>query len=153
MGKLRPAVEIAIGNKRTWLELDSPREVSGDKLKYFIAYAKKKYDLGFKIHLKKFKMTHYEGSQIPKSYESTVLVDGRQDPVVISMNEPLEHRGFKLYQSSFEKDERGEPTASILSVNYDPGRSVKYIGSILLVLGIATMFYIKPKWTRRKITT
>jgi hypothetical protein len=33
--------------------------------------------------------------------------------------------------------------ASVLTVNYDPGRGVKYAGSALIVAGIFTMFYMK----------
>lgn len=33
--------------------------------------------------------------------------------------------------------------ASVLTVNYDPGRGVKYAGSGLIVAGIFTMFYMK----------
>jgi hypothetical protein len=40
-----------------------------------------------------------------------------------------------LYQSSYELNP-GQPPASIFSVNQDPGRSIKYTGSLILVLGI-----------------
>ena len=33
--------------------------------------------------------------------------------------------------------------ASVLTVNYDPGRGVKYLGSSLIVIGIFTMFYMR----------
>ena len=32
---------------------------------------------------------------------------------------------------------------SRLTVNYDPGRGLKYAGSLLLIVGIGTMFYMK----------
>ena len=32
---------------------------------------------------------------------------------------------------------------SVLTVNYDPGRGVKYIGCLLVIGGIATMFYMR----------
>jgi hypothetical protein len=31
----------------------------------------------------------------------------------------------------------------VLTVNYDPGRGVKYLGSSLIVIGIFTMFYMR----------
>ena len=72
--------------------------------------------------------------------------DGHKE-VLISMNNPLKYDGFTFYQASFEQDDMGNPTASILSVNNDPGRFLKYLGSMLLVLGSIHLFYMK----RRKV--
>jgi len=47
----------------------------------------------------------------------------------------------KFTKTSAEKPDRLE--ASVLTVNYDPGRGVKYLGSGLIVAGIFTMFYMK----------
>ena len=82
------------------------------------------------------------------SYESDVKVikegvEGKK--TTISMNEPLKYNGFTFYQSSFQQDEMGRPTMSILSVNHDPGRPWKYLGSLLIVLGIIHLFYFKRK--------
>jgi hypothetical protein len=87
-------------------------------------------------------------------------------PVTITMNAPIDFsdpetgRSYRLFQESFmgpwlpgdelydrftknlaEKPERLE--ASVLTVNYDPGRGVKYAGSGLIVVGIFTMFYMR----------
>jgi cytochrome c biogenesis protein ResB len=59
------------------------------------------------------------------------------------MNEPLKHNGFTFYQASFQENQTGEATTSILSVNKDPGRWIKYLGSFLIVLGTIVMFYFK----------
>ena len=68
--------------------------------------------------------------------------------VLISMNEPLKYKGWTLYQSSFEPSETGgPPKVSILSVNKDPGRFIKYAGSALVVLGVILLFY------RRRMST
>jgi len=90
-------------------------------------------------------------------------------PVTITMNAPVDfsdpasRRSYRLFQESFmgpwvpgdplyerftdrqgragEKPDRIE--ASVLTVNYDPGRGVKYAGSGLIVVGIFTMFYMR----------
>ncbi|MBK9294064.1 MAG: cytochrome c biogenesis protein ResB [Oligoflexia bacterium] len=144
-----PVIFANIASQSGWFELDSPRIIKGERSSYYLSFSRKRYELGFEMQLKKFKMGLYEGSQLPASYESTVSVNG-EEPVVISMNEPLKKNGLTLYQSSFENNEQGVPIASIFSVNYDPGRIIKYIGTTLVVLGIATMFYIKPRWSRKK---
>jgi cytochrome c biogenesis protein ResB len=80
-----------------------------------------------------------------------VQIPGGHD-VVISMNEPLKYNGYTFYQSSFERDERtGKPAISILSVNYDPGRWIKYLGSMLMVLGSIILFYFKRvQWLKSR---
>ncbi len=72
--------------------------------------------------------------------------------VLISMNNPLKMRGFTFYQASFEQDNMGNPTASILSVNRDPGRFLKYLGSLLICLGAIHLFYMKGR-KRKPMTT
>jgi cytochrome c biogenesis protein ResB len=74
-----------------------------------------------------------------------VLVDdGRGEPVPIhiSMNKPLKHRGFRLFQSSYVRN--GSQEASIFSVSYDPGVSVVYTGFIIFIAGMVVIFYLKP---------
>ena len=62
------------------------------------------------------------------------------------MNEPLVHRGYKFYQSTYEFlwDDNGKPVSlSGFTVGHDPGLPFKYAGSMMLALGIACMFYMK----------
>ena len=67
----------------------------------------------------------------------------------ISMNEPLKYKAWTFYQASFEAPETPEDSyRSILSVNYDPGRSLKYIGSLWIVLGVILLFY--RRWLFKK---
>ena len=65
------------------------------------------------------------------------------------MNQPLVHNGFRFYQSSFRDAGHGKE-ASILSVAYDPGRTPKYIGSLMICVGITTMFYMRAYPIKRK---
>jgi hypothetical protein len=67
---------------------------------------------------------------------------------VITMNYPLHHRGYKLYQSGYDDlhrlDENQKPVSySAFTVSRDPGLWLKYLGSSMLALGIACMFYMK----------
>ena len=56
----------------------------------------------------------------------------------IFMNNVLQHKGFRLFQSSYDKDEKG----TILSVNHDWwGTLLTYIGYGLLFLGILLTFF------------
>lgn len=96
----------------------------------------------------------------------------RDETVWITMNAPVDFaepqtgRSFRLFQESYigpfqpgdpefeEYADRAEALdggrsardqlyASVLTVNYDPGRGTKYVGCLLVVAGIATMFYMR----------
>ncbi len=100
-------------------------------------------DLGFSIHLVKFERQFYPGSDQAASYASDVNVidsKGIAFPFHISMNHPLEHHGWKFYQSSFRE---GTPQYSIFAVSYDPGTGTVYAGSIILIIGLVGTFFLK----------
>ena len=134
------AIRVHHKGESTWLGQNSyVRFFKGDQV-FVIGYLNKTYNLGFDLKLVDFSVKTYQGSQKAKSYESEVQLKDRT--VVISMNEPLKQGGYTFYQSSFEPSETGgEPVVSILSVNRDPGRALKYLGSALIVLGIVLLFY------------
>ena len=65
------------------------------------------------------------------------------------MNEPLTHRGYTLYQSSYIRHRDPKTGAedgqfqSVFQVATDPGRRIKYAGCILIVLGAFVQFYMR----------
>ena len=69
------------------------------------------------------------------------------------MNHILNYRGFRFFQSSYDKDEQG----TYLSVNHDFwGTWISYIGYILLTIGmVAALFSKKSRFTElsRRIKT
>ncbi|MCK9373187.1 MAG: cytochrome c biogenesis protein CcsA [Sulfuricurvum sp.] len=106
-----------------------------------LEWGAKQIELPFSLKLDDFAMEKYPGSMSPSSYESHVtLIDpaaGKNEPFRIFMNNPLEHGGYKFFQSSFDRDEMG----TILSVNHDPGKTPTYLGYILLALGLFLNFF------------
>lgn len=143
------AAKFEFQGKSYWVGLDQPLKVFLSDRAYVFIYGHHQMQLAFPLRLKEFHMGKYQGTQRASSYESLVEVPGKGD-VTISMNEPLKHAGFTFYQSSFEQNERGEPTVSVLSVNYDPGRYIKYLGCLLIVGGSIMLFYFKRvKWFKR----
>lgn len=122
-------------NESIWLTHNQTQEFKLNDTVYSIYYGAKSIEMPFNLYLKKFEKVDYPGTQTPKSFKSTVLADGIKDDVVISMNEPLKHQGFTLYQASYILQD-GTAPASVFSVNKDPGRPIKYLGSIILSLGI-----------------
>lgn len=138
------ALHLDFGGKEYWLGLNSTLRLFSDQAVYVLAYENTRLPLDFDVTLKEFRIGRYPGTVRAASYESAVTVPGRGD-VVISMNEPLKFHGYTLYQSSFQEDEQHRPTLSILSVNHDPGRWIKYLGSALIVFGTIHLFYFRHR--------
>lgn len=147
------AVRFRFQGEEYWLGLNATLRIYLSDRMYIVSYGNRQLELSFPMRLKDFRVGKYEGTERAASYESDVIVPGR-DPVLISMNEPLHFEGFTFYQASFEKDEQGNPTTSVLSVNFDPGRWIKYIGSMLMVLGSVLLFYFKrTQWIKKRKTS
>ncbi|MCJ7819958.1 MAG: cytochrome c biogenesis protein ResB, partial [Bacteroidales bacterium] len=89
-------------------------------LKARVTYGSRIETLPFVIRLNDFILERYPGSNSPSGYKSNVtLIDEEQGveiPYDIYMNHILKHRGYRFYQSSYDKDEKG----TVLSVNHDP---------------------------------
>jgi cytochrome c-type biogenesis protein CcsB len=102
-----------------------------------ITYGSKSTILPFSLRLNDFVLERYPGSNSPSGYKSNVtLIDNTNNverPVRIFMNNILKYKGYRFYQSSFDRDEKG----TVLSVNHDPaGLVVTYTGYALLLLFI-----------------
>ncbi len=142
------AAQIKFNGQAYWLGMNTALQLFSKDTVYFVTYGNKRLDIGFNMTLDRFEMEKYEGTQMAKTYKSVVNIPnvGQKE---ISMNEPLKHNGYTFYQSSFQENKMGEPTASILSVNYDPGRWIKYFGSLCIVLGSIMLFYFKKFGTKQ----
>lgn len=107
-------------------------------LNFSLVYGSKEYYTPFGVRLNDFKLERYPGSNSPSSFESEVtLFDNRFGGVEfdqrIYMNNVLDYDGYRMFQSSYDKDELG----TILSVNHDFwGTLVTYIGYFLMIIGM-----------------
>ncbi len=111
-------------------------ELAGNS--YMVHYGSILSALPYELFLKDFLLETYPGSDNPASYESHVLLNDPDhgiegQPVRIWMNHPLNHRGTKHFQSSYDRDRLG----TVLSINRDPGKMPTYIGYSILSLGFA----------------
>jgi hypothetical protein len=119
---------------------------------FSIEYSYHRAQLGFRLRLLRFEMQVDRGTNKPATYTSFVQLFDQSlnlhgDNRVITMNQPLTHRGYKVYQSDYRfllYDDVGRPVYySGFTVGRDPGLWMKYLGSAMLALGIACMFYMK----------
>lgn len=112
-------------------------------VKIFIGWGKRQINLPFSIKLNKFDLERYPGSMSPSSYASEVEIFNNEGQAVMSyrifMNNVLDYKGYRFYQSSYDQDEKG----TILSVNKDPGKNTTYLGYLLLILGAIWVLFSK----------
>jgi len=123
-------------------------DLGGEQIQ--ISYGPKRVMVPFEIRLNRFELERYPGSMQPAAFSSRVTVEGGPETTLdrlISMNEPLEWKGFTFYQSSYE-EAFPRPTVSLFSVNHDPGRWMKYLGSLILVAGIIHFYIARARRNR-----
>ena len=97
------------------------------------------HTLPFRLELKKFTLTRYPGSSSPSSFESDLIIHHNNQSFErkVSMNNVLDLDGYRFFQASYDKDEKG----TILSVNQDvAGRNITYTGYFLLIIGFVLCF-------------
>lgn len=135
------AVKVRFDGKEHWVLLNDMTKLFTSNAVYLLTYGNRRVDIGFKIDLVNFQVSRYQGTMRAMAYESVVKIpDGGEH--TISMNEPLKYKGLTVYQASFQEEE-GRPVASIFSVNQDPGRFLKYLGSLVISLGIVLLMWFK----------
>lgn len=141
------AVEISMNGQTFWVNSLEPVAFNQNGERVTFRLAKKTLTLPYEIVLDQFKMDTDPGTSTPASFESFVTVfkgNEGNEKHHIYMNHPLKHQNFTFYQASYFQTQEG-PFGSILSVNFDPGRFWKYLGSLLLVLGSIWHFVLRKK--------
>ncbi|MDE0118504.1 MAG: cytochrome c biogenesis protein ResB [Bdellovibrionales bacterium] len=156
------AIQVEFKGEKRWMGLNSHLFFFDEDKVYVVAYVNERKSLGFQLKLKNFKVVRYPSSFKAASYESEVQVgqdgmevvssagpiDQQEHNHLISMNHPLKWAGYTIYQSGFEEDDSGKPVASVFAINKDPGRFIKYFGSLLIVLGSFILFF-RRNWRSR----
>jgi hypothetical protein len=124
--------------------ISAPEAYRFDDLTIKIGYGNKPIVVPFSIYLEDFILERYPGSNSPSSFESDViLTDNRyniKECHKIYMNNILDYDGYRFFQSSYDRDERG----TILSVSHDWwGTVITYLSYLLLLAGFGSTFFNK----------
>lgn len=119
-------------------------KVEFDNIELQIAFGDKKVEVPFSIHLNKFLLDRYPGSNIPSSIASEITLTDKRNGLIkehrIFINNVLDYDGYRLFQQSYDKDEK----ATILSVNYDfYGTWVTYFGYFMMLVGFTLTLFNK----------
>lgn len=97
-----------------------------------------------------FALVYESTGESVKHFTSKLRIEENGQTVAektIRVNDPLEYKGYVIYQSSYDP-EAGE--FSGLQIVKDPGISVAYSGFGALCFGVVFIFYIKP-FLRKKL--
>ena len=122
----------------------------------FLGFGLDVHPIPFTVKLLKFEVPRNQGSNSPADFRSTVRfedpVRGKTVDALIHMNHPASYpegfwravvgQNYKFSQANWNPQDLGETTLQVL---HDPGWPLKWFGSLILCLGIAIMFYLKPK--------
>jgi len=152
-------VTVEIGSYRRSVSLfagegigGKPKVIQSDGIKIGLRFGPKPYHLPFSLRLADFRVERYKDSEEPSQFKSDVLIEdsesGIEKPYSIYMNHILKYRGYRIYQYSFDRDEKG----SVFFVSRDPGTPVTYTGFFLLIITIAFGFFY-PKSRIRELET
>ncbi len=140
---------------QTWLpwgEATTINDTAGD---IFAAFSPKVLQLPFNIQLEDFIVERNEGSESVAMWTSQIRLQDPQTGLTqqrkVWMNHPTWYQGWKIAQASWNP---GDLRQSTLQVKREPAwvTALTWIGSALVVIGIAVMFYgpvlvkkLKPK--------
>jgi hypothetical protein len=147
-------VEVAVAGttQQVWIQRNDQehgfRRLPTPEGPLLLDFGYERLPLNFSLKLVDFRRGQNPGGMGDASFASSVqLVDTTEEidqQREISMNQPLVHGKFTFYQSSFQELPDGSE-ASVLSVAYDPGRFLKYLGSLMICVGIFVMFYMRTR--------
>ncbi|SEG25246.1 cytochrome c biogenesis protein CcsA [Flavobacterium urumqiense] len=124
-------------------KIGESKTVKIGNIEYTLFYGSKAYVLPFKIKLNNFIAKKYPGTE--KSYSSfesqvTVQDSTKSFDARIFMNNVLDYKQFRFFQSSFDPDEKG----TVLSVNHDFwGTAITYSGYFMLFFAMMSIMFTK----------
>jgi len=138
-----------------WVPLGWQVSVPTGPKPLMIGYGNKQISLPIGLILKDFHVDWNEGTETPAGFKSTLEVVDQETGNITTgecwMNHPmsvpdtwwntLTGLTYKLSQASWNPQNLSQSSIQILR---DPGWSLKWIGSLVIVIGIFSLFYLRP---------
>ena len=141
----RPALQVETPDgHQTWLLWGEPTILEDSSAEYIAAFTPKFLQLPFSVELEDFIVERNEGSESVAMWTSQIRIsDPHQDISEerrVWMNHPTWYRGWKIAQASWNP---GDLQQSTLQIKREPiwVTALTWSGSLLVVAGIAVMFY------------
>lgn len=114
---------------------------AGTDQTYTFALRHRRMPMPLYVTLLDFRRSMHPGTEIAREFSSQVEVaaDGATRILTISMNKPLRHRGFTLFQQSYSEQPNGAQSSTFaVAKNY--GRLLPYLSTVIIVLGMILHF-------------
>ncbi len=137
-----------------WLASGWSVDLPSDKETLSATYGSRILPMPISLELKQFDVERNEGNDSPAGFKSTIQVrdaEGNSAVGSCSMNEPMNFPDtfwrrwtgltYKISQASWNPDNLKQSSVQIL---LDPGWLFKWTGSLMVCIGIFTMFYLRP---------
>ena len=98
--------------------------------------------LDFNLSLVDLKWEKYQGTEIPKNFQSRVIVEDEKESrtVDIYMNNPLRKGGQTFYQYQMNQNQLGATAQTVLQVVKNPSWLTAYIGCLIVAAGLIYQF-------------
>jgi hypothetical protein len=119
----------------------------GDK-KYSVAMVRERWKVPYQIHLDKFTVELYEGTEKAKVYQSEITKkdDLGDEKHVVGMNEPLRHSGYTFFQASYGRVTEDSPYYTVFAVVKNPSDEWPTYACIVATLGLMLHFILKLRF-------
>jgi hypothetical protein len=137
-----------------WLASGWSVDLPGENETLSATFGSKILQMPISLELKQFDVERNEGNDSPAGFKSTIMVRDAEGNTAVgscSMNEPMNFPDalwrswtgltYKISQASWNPDNLQQSSVQIL---LDPGWLFKWTGSLMVCLGIFTMFYLRP---------
>jgi len=113
--------------------------IGGRRVQFYLR--RERHALPFALTLSDFRKVDHPRSNMPRSFESDVVVDGRR-AVTISMNEPLREGGVVVYQASWGPQGAGNGARlfSTFAVVRNPADRLPIVACAVIALGLVVHF-------------
>lgn len=140
--------------QETWLPWAEPTVIAENNREIYAAFSPKLLQIPFKVKLEDFIVDRNEGSESVAMWTSKIRIDDEITHTTqhrnVWMNHPTWYKGWKIAQASWNP---GDLKQSTLQVKREPAwvTATTWLGSILVVLGIAVIFYapaLTKKWRK-----
>ncbi len=120
-----------------WVSSEPLTVRSGDDA-YTIALTKKRWKVPFVVRLDDFIKDVHPGTTMASNYESEVtkLEGGQEEKIRIYMNHPLRHKGYTLFQESFQERSDGTGQKSQLAVWRNPADQWPLYSCVIMSVGL-----------------
>jgi hypothetical protein len=142
----RPAVRLAVATPDgaeglLWAHQRHALAFEVEDRRFDAEIRRRRWAIPFQLRLDRFVKAEHPGVSTPAEFSSyvTKIEHGVREDVHITMNEPLRHRGYTFYQSSYQTDPDGTQV-SVLAVVRNPADRGPLIAWIIIAAGLLWHF-------------